>query len=201
MIPCYFISSNSFCYFFDWESCSGIWSKPNHMHSTWKKIEIGLIWIFDKYKLWVSSALSCIEITPSWRPSELSKQKNSETSSSVSFCWLVPQWSCRFKLPSTWHASTHRNWFHLTVGSPWQCRSLTPRHPLIDLLGSSILFPSFSLISTRILSDQLLCPGTWAGLHCDCSNGFSHLDVTSTSPLKVAVIVIQSVVLAMEKHL
>lgn len=62
--------------------------------------------------------------------------------------------------------------------------------PLIDLLGSSNVFPSLLLISIWILSDQLSCPGTW--LHWECSNGFFHLDVSTTSFLKVAVRAIQS---------
>lgn len=44
----------------------------------------------------------------------------------------------------------------------------------------------------RILSHQLLCPGTRTRLHWECSNCFFHLDVSTTSFLKVAARVIQS---------
>lgn len=122
-----------------------------------------------------------------------SPRKPSETSTCASFCWFVPKRRCWFKLPTPWQAWTHRNWFHLAVGSPWQLGSLTPHHPLMmNLLGSSIVFPSILLISTQILSDQLLCPGTWPGLHSECNNCFFHLDVSTTSSLKVDAIVIQS---------
>lgn len=88
----------------------------------------------------------------------------------VPFSWFVPQWGCRFEPTTSWQAWTHKNWFYLAVGSPWQFRSLTPHHPLIDLLGFWILFPSILLISTRILSDQPSCPGSWT--HSECSGCF-----------------------------
>lgn len=148
---------------------------------------MGLKWIFG-IKL-SQQALHSHTLT-AWC-SLSSPSKTSETSNSASFCWFASQQSCRFELAS-WHGWIHRNWFHLAVGSPWQRGSLIWPHPLIDLLGFSILFPSFSLISTGILLDQLWCPGTWARLHWECTNCFFHLDVLTTSFLKVAVTMIQS---------
>lgn len=88
----------------------------------------------------------------------------------VPFHWFVKQWRCQFEPTTSWQACTRKNWFLLAAGSPWQFRSLTPHYPLIDLLGFGVLFPSIFLISTRILSDQLMCPGTW--IHWGCSSCF-----------------------------
>lgn len=74
----------------------------------------------------VSRQWSCWYWTPPPPPRPLlndssSSWESSETSSCVSFRWFVPQQRCRLE------ACTHRNWFHLAVGSPWQfqIRSLT----------------------------------------------------------------------------
>lgn len=70
-------------------------------------------------ELWAGSEVAGIEIPPSWMLSNFPWQ-SSETSSCVSFYWFVPQQRCRLEVPTPWQACTHRNWFHLAVGSPWQ---------------------------------------------------------------------------------
>lgn len=70
-------------------------------------------------ELWAGSEAAGIEIPPQMNVSS-SFWESSETSSCVSFYWFVPQQSCRLENPTPWQACTHRNWFHLAVGSPWQ---------------------------------------------------------------------------------
>lgn len=59
-------------------------------------------------------------------------------------------------------------------------------------IGLVDLVSSLWRISTRILADQLLRPGTWTGLHCECSNRVFHLDVSTACFLKVGARAIQS---------
>lgn len=102
---------------------------------------------------------------------------------------------------------THKDWFHLTAGSPWHCWSWAPRQPLIDSSGSSILFLTISLIypppPPPLQSSQISSSvqGLGLGLHWECSSCFFQLDVPTMSFVKVAARAEQSGgVFAMGKH-